>query len=341
MTVKEIAELASVSIGTVDRVLHKRGRVSVATKEKIEHIIEKYQFVPNPIARSLKQNRPYKICVFLPRRDQDAGYWGQVMDGIKPAIAELAPLGIVVEVVEFDRYGPGMFEAKAETVLKKEIDGLVFAPIMPQRTMPFVSRIHAKNIPYVFIDADIPGLNPLCTINQDSFRGGYLAGRLMHLMRGISDKPAAILNAHGGDYHITRRKEGFLSYTAEYGIPTITREQFTEQSAELSDMEIVDFLKIHPEISGVFITNCFAYRVVQAARKIGRERELIIIGYDLIPENRCLIKEGSINAVISQRPEYQGRESLMNLFRFLVLGQKIPEKIEIPLDVFIKENIID
>ncbi|MDR0598748.1 MAG: helix-turn-helix domain-containing protein, partial [Treponema sp.] len=48
MTVKEIAELAGVSIGTVDRVLHKRGRVSAATRETIEAIIEEYQFTPNP-----------------------------------------------------------------------------------------------------------------------------------------------------------------------------------------------------------------------------------------------------------------------------------------------------
>jgi len=43
MTVHEIAALAGVSIGTVDRVLHKRGRVSAATKAKIEAIIEQYR----------------------------------------------------------------------------------------------------------------------------------------------------------------------------------------------------------------------------------------------------------------------------------------------------------
>jgi len=40
MTVKEIAELAGVSIGTVDRVLHSRGRVSRSTRERIETIIK-------------------------------------------------------------------------------------------------------------------------------------------------------------------------------------------------------------------------------------------------------------------------------------------------------------
>ena len=106
-------------------------------------------------------------------------------------------------------------------------------------------------------------------------------------------------------------------------------------------MEIADFLSKHSEVSGVFITNCFAHRVAQAAGKIDRKDALTIIGYDLIPENRRLLKEGFISAIIAQRPEEQGRESLMNLYRHLVLGQKIRDTVEMPLDVFIRENIVD
>ncbi|MDR3167452.1 MAG: helix-turn-helix domain-containing protein, partial [Treponema sp.] len=49
MTVKEIAALAGVSVGTVDRVIYHRGRVAAETKDRIEAIIEQYQFTPNPI----------------------------------------------------------------------------------------------------------------------------------------------------------------------------------------------------------------------------------------------------------------------------------------------------
>ncbi|MBN2051635.1 MAG: LacI family DNA-binding transcriptional regulator [Spirochaetales bacterium] len=39
MTIKDIARMANVSIGTVDRVIHKRGRVSEETKDRILGII--------------------------------------------------------------------------------------------------------------------------------------------------------------------------------------------------------------------------------------------------------------------------------------------------------------
>jgi LacI family transcriptional regulator len=63
-----------------------------------------------------------------------------------------------------------------------------------------------------------------------------------------------------------------------------------------------------------------------------------LIGYDLIPDNRRLLLEGRIDAIISQRPEEQGREALLTLFRSVVLEQEVESRREIPLDVYIREN---
>jgi LacI family transcriptional regulator len=162
----------------------------------------------------------------------------------------------------------------------------------------------------------------------------------MHFFLGQNfTKPVAALDAHGEDYHITRRRDGFLRYAAEQGIPAITREYSSFQGTELSEQEIILFLDEHPDLSGIFITNCLAHRVAGAAKKAGREGEFFIVGYDLTPKNRSLLGEGRINAIISQRPEDQGRSALMHLYHHLVLEQKIPDKIEMPLDVYIRENI--
>lgn len=41
--IKDIAELAGVSIGTVDRVLHDRGEVSEKTRERVKSILKETQ----------------------------------------------------------------------------------------------------------------------------------------------------------------------------------------------------------------------------------------------------------------------------------------------------------
>jgi len=72
MTVVEIAKRAGVSIGTVDRVLHNRGRVSAETRQRIQDIINEEGYQPNPLARHLKRNRDYRLGVMIPELEKDS-----------------------------------------------------------------------------------------------------------------------------------------------------------------------------------------------------------------------------------------------------------------------------
>ncbi|MPM12713.1 Catabolite control protein A [bioreactor metagenome] len=73
MTISEIAKLAHVSIGTVDRVLHKRGRVAPETIKKIMSIVEDYGYQPNTYARNLKLSKDFTIGVLLPLLHSEFG----------------------------------------------------------------------------------------------------------------------------------------------------------------------------------------------------------------------------------------------------------------------------
>ena len=340
MTVHEIAALAGVSIGTVDRVLHKRGRVSAETKAKIEAIIEKYHFTPNPIARGLKRKKPYRFCALIPQRNQDEGYWTQIINGISRAAAEIKRLGVDTEIIEFDRHDPKGFELISAKVSAEKPDGLLFAPIMPDQTRPFIEKTTKEEIPFVFVDTDIPGTSPLCVIGQEPFKGGYLAGRLFHLFAGNVEAPIAVMNAYSGDYNTTRRRDGFLHYAETHHFSVIVKEYSDRKEFGVSEQEIRRFLGEQEELSGLFITNSMISRtaLVAAERREGN-RTFVLIGYDLTPENQRLLFEGRIDAIISQHPEEQGREALLTLFQSVVLGQKVESKREIPLEVYIKENV--
>jgi LacI family transcriptional regulator len=117
------------------------------------------------------------------------------------------------------------------------------------------------------------------------------------------------------------------------------REYSDCDGSEISGAEIGRFLKEQPELSGLFITNCMAYRAVKfAAERRKNSGPFFLLGYDLIPKNRLLLRQGRIDAIISQRPEEQGREALLTLFRRVALGQTVEALREIPLDVYIREN---
>ena len=53
----DIAKMAGVSVGTVDRVIHNRGRVSEENRKKVQAILEMVHYQPNLMARSLAASK--------------------------------------------------------------------------------------------------------------------------------------------------------------------------------------------------------------------------------------------------------------------------------------------
>jgi LacI family transcriptional regulator len=312
MTVREIAKLAGVSIGTVDRVIHGRGEVSLETAKKVGEIIEKHRFTPNPIARRLKRNRAYRFCALVPRRDQDSGYWGQIIQGIQAGTFEVEPLGIETEIIEFDHYDLKDFERAYKETLQKKPDGVFFPPYEPNIAMSFTENMDNMQIPYVFFDSDLPRAKPICIIGQDPFQGGYLAGNLLRLFIGTITGSVAVFYAPFS-YHIGRRKDGFLQYASENGIKAAARNFKDKDLNVLSDLEIERYLIKHPDLQGVFVSYADVHMFANAAQARRKQGNFFIVGYDLVPANHKLVKEGMIDAIISQRPQEQGRLALLSL----------------------------
>src|SRR5690606_41779979 len=88
--IKDIAEHAGVSTGTVDRVLHNRGRVSFRTREMVRKAMEDLQYKPDILARTLARKAPAMVKILLPYPYQDF-YWRIVRDGIDQGLSEFAP----------------------------------------------------------------------------------------------------------------------------------------------------------------------------------------------------------------------------------------------------------
>jgi LacI family transcriptional regulator len=217
---------------------------------------------------------------------------------------------------------------------------------MPEEARKFVARLDDA-IPYAFFDADLPGTRPLCAIGQDSFRGGYLAGRLATLFSGATGhgetagrgSPFAVLAAHAEDFHIATRRDGFLAYAASAGFPAILKESVDLEHEAAASRTLADLLRETPDLAGVFVTSASSHRIAEAARGLRERRRFVVIGYDLVPDNERLLREGAIDAIISQRPETQGRRGLLDLYRSIVVGIPVDTRVDVPIDLYIKENL--
>src|SRR5690625_6986837 len=65
----DVAKAANVSPTTVSRVINNRGYISEKTRKKVKDAMEKLNYYPNDIARSLYSKRTYFIGLILPTID--------------------------------------------------------------------------------------------------------------------------------------------------------------------------------------------------------------------------------------------------------------------------------
>lgn len=350
-TVKEIARLAGVSIGTVDRVLHDRGEVSADTKAKIHSIIATLGYEPNILARQLARNRTYTFRALLPRADQDSGYWSLCLAGIRRAESDLAPYGTKVKVDEFDRYDRAAYRTLLKDVMAAPCDGLLIAPVLPEELTPALGRVAGARAgkpatpPYVFFDCDAEGMSPVAAIGQNALRAGQLAGRMMALLaRGAG--PLVAVSAHAGDRHIGQRIEGFESFirttppgAAARKVPVIECDEL--ESARDCDRALGKIFRASPDVAGVLVANSSGHIVGDWLADRGHKENCAVVSWDLVPANARALRDGKIDCVVSQRPAEQAREALERLYKAVVRGEADASPAEIPLEVYFKENIPD
>ena len=136
MTVTEIAEIAGVSTGTVDRVIHNRGRVSDETRKKINQIIDEHGYSPDPIARFLKKKSEFKIGVLIPAISEESGYWKSIYDGILDAcVNDYAAFGFKIELFGFKRPDSASLKSQFHKMVNSDCAAYIIAPIMQEEIM--------------------------------------------------------------------------------------------------------------------------------------------------------------------------------------------------------------
>ncbi|RJP67212.1 MAG: LacI family DNA-binding transcriptional regulator [Ignavibacteriales bacterium] len=338
MSVREIAKRAKVSIGTVDRVLHNRGRVSPETKAKIEKIIKELNYKPNFFAKNLSLGKTYRFGVLMPKLSQDSNYWRLPAEGINRAQNDLQTYKIKIQFYHYDRYSEESFRVAFKKVLRENLDGLLIAPVLSAAASEMINTI-PDSIPYVFFDSTVPDSKPLTVIGQDYFQSGVLAAKLMRLL--LKDEGCiAAIKILPEDYHINERIRGFISsISSKKNCGTKIYElDSNPKESELKNL-CNRILSENKNLSGIFVSNAWTYLFAEFARSLKSRPKIHVIGYDLIKKNVEYIENETIDFVISQSPEIQGYSGINTLFKHVVLKEKVNKKILVPLDIFTKENI--
>jgi len=339
---KDVAREAGVSIGTVDRIIHKRGRYSPDTARKVEYAMDKLGYTPNFHARGLKnQSSGGSFAALIPKPEQDSAYWALILEGIHKAGSLLASYGCGVKVLHYDRYRPGDFRIRLGQLEEESHQGLLIAAVDQEEAAPLL--YHLK-VPYGLIDTDIAQCRDkrISFLGEDSRQSGRLAARMLSLL--LKDKPRPriwIVQPPGGD-HLRQRVKGFHSYLKDHGLsPDIHTIGESSDSEEEFHRTMDRALKKQGTLpDGIFVANALVYLGASWLQHKGVPPEqTALVGYDLIPGKEEYIEKGIIDFILTQKPREQGFLGMKLLYQKVILKEQVPGDWIAPISIVTRENL--
>lgn len=232
VSLRQIAQEAGVSVATVSRVIHKNGRFSKETEERVQAVIDRYHYSPDISAQSMRTKRVPAVGILYPDLANQ-----HLADIVKLLEERLFDLGYATFVCG-TRGDPAREEAYIKTLTQHKVSGMIFL---------FGAREDQREIlgdlPKVYIGRTPSYLQLMddCTvvIETDHVKSGYMAAE--HLLKKGCKRILFPTRIPYATNLIQGREEGFLRALTAYGIEN--PEQFVVPAGVLKEEEGYNWTK--------------------------------------------------------------------------------------------------
>lgn len=340
--IKDIAKMAGVSSGTVDRVLHNRGSVSESSRKAVERILTEVGYRYNIHTSAVSLTKEFNLVITTPS-GIPGEYWGSVMSGIEHALKEFSDINIHFRHALYNQFDVYSCRSAFESVLEMSPDAVIIGPTFASETVRLCNELDKSEVPYVFVDSVIDGTSPVASYTTDQYACGHLLGRLLSSFTPSDAKFAICGTARVGDErsnNTRERKKGFLAYFKETDRSgSVTEIRFSISNPKETEDLILDMVEKNPDIKGIAVLNSRGYVVADILRRHGID-DIRLMSFDLTSNNVRCIQNESISAVLCQRPELQGFFSVKSLIHWLLYRKTDADRYhKMPIDVVFKENL--
>lgn len=336
--VRELARLAQVSVGTVDRALNGRPEISEETRDRILKLAQKHGYQPNPVARALSVGRS-KICigVCLPRHFHV--FYDQIRDGILDEAARFQNTGVEILYQPTDHLGFREVNV-IKDVLKRGVRALILTPGDPVALAPIIDQAETKaNVRVVCVASDDSISHRSMWIAVDPKLNGRMAAELMANFLPANSSVAVVTGMLKTEDH-ARKVEGFAEVfprdcSGGHIVEVIEGNDYEEETYQ----KTLRLLRSSKKVDGIYVSTAIMLPVCRALEETGKAGRVKVIATDLFLEAVPHLLNGTISAIIYQRPYTQGQLAVRFLMDHIVNGSRLPEKYPIAPSVVLKSNL--
>lgn len=317
MNVGEIAKLAGVSRGTIDRVLHNRGGVRPEVAQRVLEVCKEYNYKPNRAGKALAIGKTErKIGVVLCAFNNE--FFNPVLEGMRDAEQEMADFSIALTVKITKGFNAEEQIRQIDELLVEDIKAIIIMPVNDPIVIDKINQLMDKNIPVVTLNSDVKDSKRIAYVGCDYWKSGQTAGHLLGMIAQERAKVAVVV----GDLSILGHKlrlQGFKDVVEKL------EDVSVEKVIECNDDSITAFAELQKLLQQNSDINAFYFaasgvdgglRAINA-HYTGHRKPIIITSDETEPVVSAL-NEDRIQATITQQPYQQGYKSVMTVVDILI-----------------------
>ena len=338
-TVNDIAEAAGVSLATVDRVLNARPGVREKTVSRVNAAIERLGYVRDVSAANLARQRRYRLVFVLP--DAPAQFVRTLRDAIVEATAPSVADRTEVRTIIVPHGNPHALVKSLRALSSSDTDGIaIFAPETPH-VRDAIARLRADGVSVVALVSDLPNTERDHFVGIDNIAAGRTAGFLMGKFLGNSGGSVMVLVNSLQERDNAERRLGFdqvmsESFPHHEVLPSLESHGDEETTARI----MKEVLSNRSDLRGIYSVGHGSRALLNVMRGQEQRRQITLIGHELTEVTREALREGLMDAVISQNVGHVVRSAL-RVLRAKSDGLDIMSSQErIRIEIVVRENLV-
>ena len=338
-TLKQIAEAANVSRGTVDRVIHGRYGVDPKTRARVLAVMQELDYKPNAMAQALRgMQNSFRIGAIVP--SQENPFYNDINSGIDEASKMAATYGMEVIKLTMDQVTVENQIDCFDRLEEMDVCGIMLVPIEDPRIRERINRL-PDSIPVITFNSDISGTKRMCFVGNNHIMAGRTAGQLMSLVVRDAGKIALLISQVDFLAH-TERIRGFCQVFEEdrrSGIEMIG-PYLTYESEERAYEIVKDLIRREENLVGIYVAGGGQQAAARAVAQSGYSGKIHMICHDMLPDTIRYVQERVVDFTIGQEAFVQGYMPIEIFRDYHMFGRKPKlNRLFTGIDIRSRENI--
>ncbi len=323
VTIQQIADLAGVSRGTVDRALNNRGRIDPEVAERILKIADELGYVPR---KNRKNRSAREIRIGVVTQLADSSFMIEVNRGIRRAQEELQEKGVQILLKEGFSVDEKEQLAAIDELVQQDIDALAMMPVDCQGIREKINWLtEEKQIPVVTFNSDIVGTKRTCFVGMDNDKSGRTAAGLLGMLTRGLGKILIITGFFTNNVNNSRVDSFIDELKRSYPQLELVGVQGSYDNSREVQRIVENAMMTIPGISGILVVSGGQEGVGRAFRNLSLDRRPYVVFYDQTPENEQALAQDTADFLIDQNGYLQGYQPPHILYQMLAKGQN-PEQ---------------